>query len=266
MLLERARLVIHHQQMRITTWNVNSLNVRLPHLLEYLAEFEPDVVALQETKVPDEKFPAAEIESAGYRVIFSGQKTYNGVAIISRDEATDIVTDIPELDDSQRRLQAATINGVRIVNVYIPNGQEVGSEKYAYKFHWLHAFKDYLTCELERYPQLILLGDYNIAPTDLDVHDPKRWQGKITCSEKERAMFAELVSLGLTDTVRNLYPDDPMFSWWDYRMNAFRRRWGIRIDHLLATASMRPCAAGVATDYRARERPSDHAPVWVDFG
>ncbi|WP_100266396.1 exodeoxyribonuclease III [Mariprofundus ferrinatatus] len=251
--------------MRITTWNVNSLNVRLPHLLEYLTEFEPDIVALQETKLPDEKFPAPEIEAAGYRVIFSGQKTYNGVAILSRQEAGEIVSGIPEFDDPQQRLLAATIDGVRIVNVYIPNGQEVGSEKYAYKFAWLSAFRDFLKLEMEKHERLVVLGDFNIAPADSDVHDPKRWQGKIMCSDDEREMFAEIINLGLVDTVRELYPDEPMFSWWDYRMNAFRRRWGIRIDHLLATPLMQPAAAGVATDYRARERPSDHAPVWVDF-
>ena len=251
--------------MRITTWNVNSLNVRLPHLLEYLTEFEPDVVALQETKLPDERFPTAEIEAAGYRVIFSGQKTYNGVAIISRSEASDIIADIPKFDDPQRRLLAASVDGVRIINVYVPNGQEVGSEKYAYKFRWLAAFRDYLQQEMEQHERLVVLGDYNITPSDFDVHDPKRWQGKITCSDDEREMFAELLNLGLSDTVRELCPDEPMFSWWDYRMNAFRRRWGIRIDHLLATACMRAFAAGVASDYRAKERPSDHAPVWVDF-
>nr|WP_241696878.1 exodeoxyribonuclease III [Mariprofundus sp. KV] len=257
--------LIHDQPMRITTWNVNSLNVRLPHLLEYLAEFKPDVIALQETKIPDEKFPTAEIEAAGYQAVFSGQKTYNGVAIISRQKASDIVTEIPDLDDPQRRLLAATINGVRIINVYIPNGQEVGSEKFAYKFRWLDAFKSYLQSELNNHNRLVLLGDYNITPGDFDVHDPSRWQGKITCSEREREAFAQLLNLGLRDSVRELHPDAPMFSWWDYRMNAFRRKWGIRIDHLLVTPAMQPLTAGVATDYRARERPSDHAPVWVNF-
>jgi len=251
--------------MRITTWNVNSLNVRLPHLLEYRDEFKPEVVALQETKVPDERFPTAEIEAAGYQVIFSGQKTYNGVAIICREAATDIITDIPGLDDPQRRLLAATINGVRIINVYIPNGQEVGSEKYSYKFRWLTAFKSYLQSELANHACLVVLGDYNITPTDFDVHDPSRWQGKITCSEQEREFFAQLLQLGLKDSVRELHPDDPMFSWWDYRMNAFRRKWGSRIDHLLASPQSQPESAGVATNYRARERPSDHAPVWVNF-
>lgn len=251
--------------MKITTWNVNSLNVRLPHLLEYLAEFEPDIVALQETKLPDEKFPLAEIEAAGYHATFSGQKTYNGVAIISRHEVGDVVAGIPDFDDPQRRLLAATINNMRIINVYIPNGQEIGSEKYAYKLQWLAAFHNLLLQELARHGKLILLGDFNIAPADFDVHDPKRWQGKIMCSDEEREIFAKLLNLGLKDAVRELHPGTPMFSWWDYRMNAFRRRWGIRIDHILASTSMIPTAAGVATGYRAKERPSDHAPVWVEF-
>lgn len=251
--------------MRITTWNVNSLNVRLPHLLEYLSEFKPDIVALQETKTPDEKFPVAEIEAAGYQAVYSGQKTYNGVATLCREAVTDVITDMPEFDDPQRRLLSATIKGVRVINVYIPNGQEVGSDKYAYKFRWLNSFKSYLQYELAQYNKLIVLGDYNITPNDFDVHDASRWQGKITCSEPERAMFAELLKLGLEDSVRQLHPDDPMFSWWDYRMNAFRRRWGIRIDHLLTSPSITAIAAGVATEYRSKERPSDHAPVWLDF-
>jgi len=251
--------------MKIVTWNVNSLNVRLEHLLQYLAERQPDVICLQETKTPDEKFPVAEIEAAGYQVVYSGQKTYNGVAIISREPASDIITDVPELDDPQRRLLAATVAGVRIIDVYIPNGQEVDSEKYRYKFEWLTAFRQYLNTELAAHERLVMLGDFNIAPADIDVHDPVRWQGKIMCSTPERDYFASLLELGLTDTLRTLYPDEPMFSWWDYRMSAFRRRWGIRIDHQLATTGMQALAGGVDSDYRALERPSDHAPVWIDY-
>lgn len=252
--------------MKIVTWNVNSLNVRLAHVLQYLEAERPDVLCLQETKLPDDKFPAAEIEAAGYRVSYSGQKTYNGVAIVSRAAATDIVTDLPGLDDPQRRLLAATIDGIRVINVYIPNGQEVDSEKYRYKFEWLAAFRDYLQGELAGHERLVLLGDYNIAPAEIDVHDPARWQGKIMCSESERDYFASLLALGLTDTLRTLYPDEPHYSWWDYRMNAFRRRWGIRIDHQLATPAMHALEGGVHGEYRALERPSDHAPVWVRYG
>lgn len=251
--------------MKIVSWNVNSLNVRLPHLLEYLSTHQPDIVALQETKLPDEKFPTADIAAAGYHVAFSGQKTYNGVAIISRSQASDIVTDIPGFDDPQRRLLTATIDGVRIINVYIPNGQEVGSEKYDYKFRWLNAFREFLKTELAAHPRLIILGDYNIAPADIDIHDPKRWQGKIMCSDREREMYQTLLALGLTDSLRQLHPDEPMFSWWDYRLNAFGRGWGIRIDHILTTQAISLVDAGVSREVRALERPSDHAPVWLEF-
>jgi len=244
---------------------VNSLNVRLPHLLEYLSTHQPDIVALQETKLPDEKFPTADIAVAGYHIAFSGQKTYNGVAIISRSQASDIVTDIPGFDDPQRRLLTATIDGVRIINVYIPNGQEVGSEKYDYKFRWLNAFREFLKTELAAHPRLIILGDYNIAPADIDIHDPKRWQGKIMCSDREREMYQTLLALGLTDSLRQLHPDEPMFSWWDYRLNAFGRGWGIRIDHILTTQAISLVDAGVSREVRALERPSDHAPVWLEF-
>jgi len=252
--------------MQIVTWNVNSLNVRLPHVLRYLDEHSPDILALQETKTPDEKFPQAEIEAAGYHVCFSGQKTYNGVAILSHSPAKDITAGIPDFDDPQRRLLAATIDGVRIIDVYIPNGQEVGSEKYQYKFRWLAVFNGFLQQQLEAHDKLIVLGDFNIAPADMDIHDPKRWKGKIMCSDAERDQFRKFLHLGLTDTVRTLHPEEGMYSWWDYRLNAFRRGWGLRIDHVLATPTMKSTAAGVHADERERERPSDHAPVWVEFG
>ena len=252
--------------MKIVTWNVNSLNVRLPHLLDFLEQESPDVLALQETKSTDENFPIEAIHAAGYQVVFSGQKTYNGVALLSLSPASDLVLDIPHLIDPQRRLMAATIDGIRIINIYIPNGQEVGSDKYEYKFLWLLAFRDFLKTELATHQRVVVLGDYNIAPTDQDIHDPERWAGKIMCSRAEREWFQSLLDFGLIDTVRHLHPDQAMHSWWDYRMNAFRRHWGIRIDHLLATASMPPIRAGVAERYRALERPSDHAPVWVEFG
>jgi len=251
--------------MRIVTWNVNSLNVRLPHVLAFLAGEQPDILALQETKLEDGRFPQADIEAAGYRVTFSGQKTYNGVAIISRQPATDIVTDMPGFDDPQRRLLAATIEGIRIIDVYIPNGQEVGSEKYAYKLSWLEAFAAWLQGEMARHGKLVVLGDFNIAPADIDIHDPKRWREKIMCSTEERQQFERLTALDLTDSIRALHPEAGMFSWWDYRLNAYPRGWGLRIDHLLATPSLTPKAGGVSTDYRALERPSDHAPVWVEF-
>jgi len=251
--------------MKIVTWNVNSLNVRLPHVLDYLKTHKPDVLALQETKTPDEKFPKAEIEAAGYHVVYSGQKTYNGVAVLSKARAADVQTGIPDFDDAQRRMLATTINGVRVIDVYIPNGQEVDSEKYEYKLRWLKAFSAYLKEQLTQYGRLVVVGDYNIAPADIDIHDPLRWQGKIMCSAAERQQFCAMLDMGLKDTVRDLHPDEGMHSWWDYRLNAFQRGWGIRIDHVLATAKLQALAGGVHKDERGRERPSDHAPVWVEF-
>ncbi|PIQ31755.1 MAG: exodeoxyribonuclease III [Zetaproteobacteria bacterium CG17_big_fil_post_rev_8_21_14_2_50_50_13] len=251
--------------MKIVTWNVNSLNVRLPHVLEFLEQVKPDVLALQETKQQDKDFPQADIEAAGYHVVFSGQKPYNGVAIVSRHEISDVIDSIPNFDDPQRRLLAVSIEGVRIVNVYIPNGQEVDSDKYRYKFRWLHAMRNYLRSEIANHEKLVLLGDYNIAPADIDVHDPQRWSGKIMCSEPERAWFSSMLEMGLIDSIRQLYPDEPMHSWWDYRMNAYRRKWGIRIDHILATPAMRPLDGRVCSEFREKERPSDHAPVCVEF-
>ncbi len=251
--------------MRITSWNVNSLNVRLPHVLEYLRKEQPDVLALQETKLPDEKFPQAEIEQAGYRAVFSGQKTYNGVAILSRIAATDPVYDLPGLDDPQRRLLAVTLGDLRIIDVYIPNGQAVDSEKYDYKFRWLEAFRAFLAGEMRQHERLVVLGDFNIAPADIDVHNPARWQEKIMCSGRERDFFASLLQLGLTDSLRQLHPEEGMHSWWDYRLNAFDRGWGLRIDHILASRALQAVAGGVHTRYRALERPSDHAPVWAEL-
>jgi len=254
-----------HKLMKIVTWNVNSLNVRLSHVLDYLSGHAPDVLALQETKTLDEKFPHQEIEAAGYRVVYSGQKTYNGVAVLSRTEAIDVQAGIPGFSDAQRRMLAVSVGGVRIIDVYIPNGQEVDSEKYEYKLRWLEAFSAYLKEQLTQYDRLVVLGDFNIAPADIDIHDPLRWQGKIMCSELERQRFAAMLDMGLTDTLRELHPDEGMHSWWDYRLNAFQRGWGLRIDHVLATTMLRALAGGVHKEERGRERPSDHAPVWVEF-
>lgn len=251
--------------MKIVSWNVNSLNVRLPHVLAYLADEQPDVLALQETKMTDDKFPQAEIEAAGYHVAFSGQKTYNGVAIISNMPMQDIQYDIPDLDDPQKRVLAATINGVRFIDVYIPNGQEVDSGKYHYKMQWLTALKAFVQHELSQHPKLILLGDYNIAPADIDIHDPMRWQGQIMCSDQERAHFQGLLALGLQDSLRQLHPQLPMFSWWDYRANAYRRNWGIRIDHILTSPAITVTDGGIHAQERGKARPSDHAPAWISI-
>ena len=253
--------------MRIASWNVNSLKVRLPQLLEWLALRQPDVVCLQETKLEDSAFPQHEIEAAGYSVVFSGQKTYNGVALLSRQAPVDIVRGNPHFDDVQKRLIAATVDDVRVVCAYMPNGQAVGSDKYDYKLRWLDALEKWLAEELAQHPNLALCGDYNIAPDDRDVHDPQAWAGQILCSEPERSAFRRLLGLGLEDSFRRFEQPEMTFSWWDYRMLGFQKNRGLRIDHVLLSAALaRRCsAAGIDRAPRKRERPSDHAPVWAQI-
>jgi len=247
--------------MRLATWNVNSLKVRLPHLLEWLASNPVDVVCLQETKQQDADFPHAELQAAGYHSVFSGQKTYNGVAILSRAEISDVQYGLPNFEDEQKRVIAATINGVRVVCVYIPNGQEVGSDKYQYKLKWLGALTAWLKDELAKYPRLALLGDYNIAPEDRDVYDPVAWQGNVLVSEPERAAFQGLLQLGLSDAFRLFEQEDKSYSWWDYRMMAFRRNMGLRIDHILISSGLQCKACHIDKAPRKLERPSDHTLV-----
>jgi len=253
--------------LKIASWNVNSLNVRLPHVLAWTAAVGPDVLALQETKLTDDRFPADELLDAGYHSVFSGQKTYNGVAILSRTTATDVVTDIPGLDDPQRRILAATIGDVRVVDLYVVNGSEVGSEKFDYKLHWLERVSAWLADELGRHENLVVMGDFNIAPDDRDVHDPEAWREKILCSTPEREALGRILVLGLEDTFRLFEQEEGVFSWWDYRMNAFRRRMGLRIDLILASKAMaeRCTASYVDIEPRRQERPSDHAPVVAEF-
>lgn len=251
--------------MKIATWNVNSLKVRLPHLLDWLAANPIDVVCLQETKTEDKNFPLAEIEAAGYQVAFVGQKTYNGVAILSRDAISDVQFGIPNLDDEQKRVIAATINGVRIVCVYIPNGQSLDSDKYQYKLKWLAALKLWLKDELAKYPKLALLGDYNIAPEDRDCHDPVAWQGNVLVSEPERDAFKGLVALGLRDSFRLFEQAEKSYSWWDYRMMGFRRNLGMRIDHILISKGLLCSGCVIDKAPRKLERPSDHTPVVADI-
>jgi len=253
--------------LKIASWNVNSLNVRLPHVLAWTADARPDVLALQETKLTDDRFPVDELREAGYQSLFSGQKTYNGVAILSREPGTDAVTDIPGLDDHQRRILAATVAGVRIVNLYVVNGSEVGSEKFDYKLRWLDRVTEWLAGELERHPRLVVLGDFNIAPDDRDVHDPEAWREKILCSTPEREALQGILDLGLQDTFRLFEQEEGVFSWWDYRMNMFRRKMGLRIDLVLASqARAERCKASyVDLEPRRQERPSDHAPVVAEF-
>ncbi|MCP5152497.1 MAG: exodeoxyribonuclease III, partial [Chromatiales bacterium] len=221
--------------MKIATWNVNSLNVRLPHVLDWLATQAPDVLALQETKLTDDKFPVEALAAAGYRALFAGQKTYNGVALLTREAATDPLTDIPDLDDPDRRILIATVGGVRVVNLYVVNGQEVGSEKYAYKLEWLRAVTAHVARELEQHRDLVVVGDFNITPDDRDVHDPDAWRERILCSTPEREALGRLLALGLTDAFRLFEQAPASFSWWDYRQGAFRRNLGLRIDLVLPT-------------------------------
>jgi exodeoxyribonuclease-3 len=253
--------------VKLATWNVNSLKVRLPHLLDWVGRERPDVVCLQETKTEDANFPVQELQQAGYQSLFTGQKTYNGVAILTRVPVSETVSAMPSFADEQKRVLAATVDGVRVISVYVPNGESVESEKYRYKLSWLAALQQWLKHELERHPQLALLGDYNIAPEERDVHDPRLWEGKVLFSAPERAAFHGLLGLGLKDSFRLFEQPDKSFSWWDYRMNAFKRNLGLRIDHILLSQELagRARASRIDKDMRALERPSDHAPVVTEL-
>jgi exodeoxyribonuclease-3 len=253
--------------MKIASWNVNSLNVRLPHVLAWNAVARPDILALQETKMTDDRFPADALLEAGYHSVFSGQKTYNGVAVLSREPARDPVTDIPGLDDHQRRILAVTIGDIRVINLYVVNGSEVGSEKFDYKLHWLEKVTDWLGEEMKQHENVVVLGDFNIAPDDRDVYDPEDWAGKILCSAPEREAFEKILGLGLTDTFRMFEQEERTWSWWDYRMNMFRRKLGLRIDLVLASPAMtsRCTSSYVDIEPRRQERPSDHAPAVAEF-
>ena len=253
--------------MKLATWNVNSLNVRLPHVLDWLAANAPDILCLQETKQEDSKFPYDALREAGYQALHCGQKTYNGVAILSRVPLVDPLFDIPDFADVQRRVVSASIGDLRVVCAYFPNGQSVGSEKYLYKLGWLDVFTNWLQQELLRYPKLVVLGDYNIAPEDRDVHDPAVWIGQVHVSEAERAAFRKLVGLGLHDSFRLFDQPEKSFSWWDYRMAAFRRDLGLRIDHILVSTPLLPACKASWIDKAPRklERPSDHTPVVLEL-
>ncbi len=256
--------------MKLATWNVNSLAVRLPQLLDWLRTNAIDAVALQETKLTDDRFPAADVEAAGYRAQWFGQRTYNGVALLTRaalGEAGEVVRNIPGFADEQARVLAATVAGLRLVGAYFPNGQAPGSDKFDYKLRWLAALRDWLRAELAAHPQLLLLGDFNIAPEDRDVHDPLAWAGQIHCTDEERAHFRDLLGLGLVDAFRLFEQPPRTWSWWDYRNLAFRRNQGLRIDHVLVSAALVPRVRGCTIDKlpRKAERPSDHAPVVVEL-
>ena len=254
--------------MRLATWNVNSLKVRLPHLVDWLARAQPDVACLQETKIEDANFPLAELRAAGYEAAYCGQKAYNGVAIIARSAPAEVHHGIPDFADDPKRVIAATVGGLRVVCLYAPNGQSVGSDKYQYKLRWYDALTGWLSTELARRPRLAVVGDLNVAPEDRDVHDPKRWAGQIHVSEAERAALRRVIDeVGLVDAFR-LFPQPAgEFSWWDYRLAAFQRNWGLRIDHILLSRELaRHCRACVIDKSPRRlERPSDHAPVIADL-
>ncbi len=253
--------------LKVASWNVNSLKVRLPHVLAWCSEAAPDVLALQETKLTDDKFPHEELEAAGYRSVFSGQPTYNGVAILSREEGQDIVTDIPELNDPQRRILAATFGGVRVIDLYVVNGKEVGSDKFDYKMEWLARVTDWIGEEIQRHENVIVLGDFNIAPDDRDVYDPEAWHESILCSTAERTALQRMLDLGLVDTFRLFEQPEKSYSWWDYRQAAFRRGLGLRIDLVLASSGLakRCTASYIDVEPRRQERPSDHTPVVAEF-
>jgi exodeoxyribonuclease-3 len=254
--------------MKVATWNVNSLRVRLPHLTDWLAANAPDVICLQETKCTDETFPAEELRAAGYSSVHFGQRAYNGVAILSRGEGSAASRGIPGFADEQSRVIAMDVDGVRIVSVYVPNGQSVGCDKYEYKLRWLESLAGWLATELAAHPRLAVLGDFNIAPEDRDVHDPAAWAGQVLASEPERAALRRLFALGLADSFRLFDQPAGSYTWWDYRMNAFRRKKGLRIDHALLSPELAKACKACTIDVAPRrlERPSDHAPVICEIG
>ncbi|CUA98911.1 exodeoxyribonuclease III [Thiomonas bhubaneswarensis] len=253
--------------MKIATWNVNSLSVRLPQVLDWLHAQSPDVLALQETKLTDDRFPHADLLAAGYHSVWLGQPTYNGVALLSREPAQQVQRGIPGLDDPQARVIAATFGEIRVIGAYFPNGQAPGSDKFAYKMQWLDALQAWLAKELAQDAKVALVGDFNIAPEDRDVYDPVAWEGQIHCTPEERAHFRSLLDLGMFDAFRAFEQPPKSWSWWDYRNLAFRKNQGLRIDHILLSeslrASLRQCFIDKAP--RKNERPSDHAPVVAEL-
>ncbi|HHA2973693.1 TPA: exodeoxyribonuclease III [Stenotrophomonas maltophilia] len=255
--------------MKIASWNVNSLNVRLPHLEQWLKDFGPDIVGIQETKLEDHKFPDSALIAAGYRSVFAGQKTYNGVALVSREPAQDVQIGIPGFEDEQKRVIAGTFGDLRVINLYVVNGQDIGTDKYDYKLRWLEAVHAWIAEELQRHPKLIVMGDFNIAPDARDVHDPEVWnENHILTSTAERSALNKLLQLGLHDGFRLHNDEAGVFSWWDYRAAGFRRDLGLRIDLTLVSDALKgsAVASGIDREPRTWERPSDHAPAWVQIG
>ena len=254
--------------LKLATWNVNSLTVRLPQVLEWLDAHPVQALVLQETKLTDDKFPHAEIAAAGYAASWFGQKTYNGVALLSREPAAELVRNIPGFDDAQARVITATVGSVRVIGAYFPNGQAPDSDKFVYKMSWLAALQGFVRHELAAHPEVVLMGDFNIAPEDRDVYDPVAWAGQIHCTPEERGHFQALLALGMSDAFRLFEQAPKSWSWWDYRNLAFRRNQGLRIDHILVSEALRPRVLACSIDRapRKNERPSDHAPVVVELG
>jgi exodeoxyribonuclease-3 len=253
--------------MKIASWNVNSLKVRLDHVLDWLHSEQPDVLGLQETKLKDENFPIDAIEAAGYRAVFSGQPTYNGVALLSREPASDVALEVPDFGDPHKRVIAGTFGGVRVINLYVVNGKAVGDPKYDWKLEWLEAVTNWIAEQARTHDRLVVIGDFNIAPEDRDVHDPEAWHEKILCSTPEREALSRMKGLGLTDVYRRFEQPERVYSWYDYRQMAFRRKMGLRIDLVLASKPLAEVCTASAIDLEPRrlERPSDHAPVWAEF-
>jgi exodeoxyribonuclease III len=254
--------------MKLATWNVNSIRARNERLFAWLASAAPDVVCLQETKVEDSGFPFDALMAAGYHAVTLGQRSYNGVAILSREQATDVVRGFDDgQPDEQARVIAATIRGVRVICVYVPNGQSVGSDKYVYKLGWLERLRKYMDERCDRTMPLALCGDMNVAPEDLDVHDPKAWQGKVLCSEPERAGLMRVVEWGMLDVLRAHHSEAGLYSWWDYRGVSLFRNLGLRIDHIFATPTLAERCTDCTIDREARKgtNASDHAPVVAEI-
>lgn len=252
---------------KIATWNVNSLNVRLPHVQEWVEQSGVDILGLQETKMVDAKFPLEAITELGFRACYTGQPKYNGVALLSRAEPEDVVTDPPGVVSEDRRIIAATYGDTRVVNLYVVNGKEVGSDKYAYKLEWLAQVNAWIADELNRHEKMVVMGDFNIAPSDEDIHDAEAWHEKILCSTPERQALQQLLGMGFDDCFRRFEQPEKSFSWWDYRQAAFRRNMGLRIDLVLASKPLAETCRSCTIDREPRiwDRPSDHAPVMADF-
>lgn len=252
---------------KIASWNVNSIRVRLPQVIAWLASAKPDILALQETKIEDANFPQAELNALGYQVIFSGQKAYNGMAIISKINTEGMYKELPDMEDPQKRVLGCSLEELRFLNLYVPNGEHPTSKKYEYKLNWLQKLNNHLQSEIKQFSKMVIVGDFNIAPHDLDVYDPAKWEGQILCSGPERQAFNQILDLGFVDSYRHLSSETKDFTWWDYRLNAYKRNLGLRIDHILVSKELiKNCTACYVDRVpRGWERPSDHAPIIAEF-